>query len=321
MAKIAVLTSGGDAPGMNAAIRAVVRRGVYSGLEVLGVRRGFAGLVEGDVQELDLGSVADVIHRGGTFLRTARCEVWKADPGVRLRAVEDLRRRGVSGMVVIGGDGSMRGAAALDGLGMPTVGLPASIDHDLPGTDRAIGFDTAVNTVVQALDRIRDTATAHDRTFVIEVMGRRSGQIALAAGLAGGAESILVPEVSLGVEEVAQRILRGRARGKRHSLVVVAEGAGRAFEVAAQLERLTGVETRVTVLGHLQRGGNPTASDRLLASRLGAAAVESLLRGERGVMLGMRGADCVAIPFPEVEQGAPPPLDPRDYELAAVLAI
>lgn len=319
--KLAVLTSGGDAPGMNAAIRAIVRRALYEGLSVVGIRRGFAGLVDLDLEPLSAGSVGDIIHRGGTVLRTARSDVWKKDDSARRLAVEGLRALAVDGAVVIGGDGSMRGAAALDEAGMPTVGVPASIDHDLPGTGRAIGFDTAVNTVVEALDRIRDTATAHDRTFVIEVMGRASGQIALAAGLAGGAESVLLPEIAISLDEVVERVLRGRERGKRYSLVVVAEGAGKAFQVAAYVEQHTGFETRVTVLGHLQRGGNPTAADRLLASRLGAAAVECLLAKRRGVMLGVQGERIVEVPFQEVATGQLPPIDPGDYALAAILSI
>jgi 6-phosphofructokinase 1 len=319
--RLAVVTSGGDSPGMNAAIRAVVRRALFAEVEVLGVRRGFAGLVEGDAEPLAAGSVGDIIQRGGTFLRTARLEAWRTDPAVRERAIGHLRRLDVDGLVVIGGDGSMRGAHALSEQGWPTVGVPASIDNDVPGTDRAIGFDSAVNSVVQALDRIRDTASAHDRTFVIEVMGRRCGQIALAAGLAGGAESILVPEQRPDPDDVVERIRRGRARGKRHSLVVLAEGAGRAFDVARMLEERTGLETRVTVLGHVQRGGNPTAADRVLASRLGAAAAARLIEGRAGVMVGTRGDRVVETPLAEVAASPLPGVDPDALALAVILAI
>lgn len=318
MRKIAVLTSGGDAPGMNAAVRAVVRKAVFEGAEVVGVRRGYAGLTAGEFIPLGVSSVADIIHRGGTILYSARSERFRSPAGQQ-EALQALRGAGVNGLVVIGGDGSMRGAQALLDQGLPTVGVPGTIDNDIYGTDHSIGFDTAVNTVIEAINRIRDTATAHDRTFVIEVMGRESGFIALAAGLAGGAESILVPERAVSLEHIAERIQRGRERGKRHSLIVVAEGAGSGFEIGRQIEQRLGLETRVTVLGHIQRGGAPTAVDRLLASRFGARAVEMLLAGRFGAMTGMRGDALVEVPFAEVFSRKKE-IDAEMLALAGVLA-
>lgn len=318
MRKIAVLTSGGDAPGMNAAVRAVVRKAVFEGAEVVGVRRGYAGLTAGEFIPLGVSSVADIIHRGGTILYSARSERFRSPAGQQ-EALQALRGAGVNGLVVIGGDGSMRGAQALLDQGLPTVGVPGTIDNDIYGTDHSIGFDTAVNTVIEAINRIRDTATAHDRTFVIEVMGRESGFIALAAGLAGGAESILVPERAVSLEHIAERIQRGRERGKRHSLIVVAEGAGSGFEIGRQIEQRLGLETRVTVLGHIQRGGAPTAVDRLLASRFGARAVEMLLAGRFGAMTGMRGDALVEVPFAEVFSRQKE-IDAEMLALAGVLA-
>ena len=318
MQKIALLTSGGDAPGMNAAVRAVVRRALAAGCRAYGVQGGYAGLIAGDIEELDTRAVGDIIHRGGTILRTARSEEFRTEAG-QARALEQLRRHGIDGLVVIGGDGTLRGALALHDRGFPVVGVPATIDNDLPGTDVTIGFDTAVNTVLEAINRIRDTATAHGRTFVIEVMGRNSGQIALVAGLAGGAESILVPEVPYDLDDVCARLLRGRERGKRHSIIVVAEGAGRGFDIARAIEARTGLETRVTVLGHIQRGGTPSGRDRLVASILGAAAVEALLAGQSGVMVGVRGESWTATPIAEV-LATPRPLAAGWIELAEVLA-
>lgn len=304
---------------MNAAIRAVVRRTLYAGAEPVGVRRGFAGLLAGEFQPLDAGSVADVIHRGGTLLLTGRSDEFRRPEG-RALAVANARAAGLDALAVIGGDGSLRGAAELDEAGLPTVAIPATIDNDLPGTDLTIGFDTAVNSVVQAIDRIRDTATAHERTFVVEVMGRRSGFIALLSGLADGAESILVPEEPFDLADICDRLRRGYARGKRHSIIVVAEGAGSAFEVARSVQERSGLETRVIVLGHIQRGGSPTAGDRVLASRLGAAAVELLLAGRRAVLTGLRCDRVVPVPYGEVLAGVRA-MDRDLYELAGILAI
>lgn len=317
--QIGVLTSGGDAPGMNAAIRAVVRQSIYMGYKVRGIRRGFAGLFARRVVRLELSSVADIIKMGGTILRTARAQEMLQADGIA-KAASVLTSLGIDGLVVIGGDGSLRAALALHRAGVSVVGIPASIDNDIAGIDAAIGFDTAVNTVVEAMDRLRDTASAHERVFVLEVMGRDSGAIALAAGLAGGAEAILIPEVPADFDQIAQRLKRSRARGKRHSLVVVAEGAGGAGPVATALQTLTGFDIRVTILGHLQRGGSPTALDRILAGRLGTHAVAVLERGDSGVMVGLQGGQPVELDLADVVSTPRLP-DLALAALAEVLAI
>lgn len=319
MKRIAVLTSGGDAPGMNAAIRAVVRKGVYHGLEVIGVYRGYQGLIRGDLKPLSLGSVGDIIHRGGTMLYTARSEEFKTEEGQE-KAVKTLREHGVEGLVVIGGDGSFRGAMKLTQRGIPTVGVPGTIDNDIPGTDFTIGFDTAINTVIQAIDKIRDTATSHERTYVVEVMGRDAGDIALWAGLADGAESILIPEAPYDLDEVVERLQRGNKRGKKHSIILVAEGVASGVEVGEEIRRRTGWETRVTVLGHIQRGGSPTAFDRVLASRMGAAAVDLILEGKANQMVAIQNNEIRGIPFEEAFKQKHR-LDLSMYQLAGILAI
>lgn len=286
MKKIGVLTSGGDSPGMNAAIRAVVRKAIYHGLEVYGINYGYTGLITGDMRKLELGSVGDIIHRGGTMLYTARCDEFKTEEG-REKAINELNRYGIEGLIVIGGDGSFRGAAKLTEKGYPCIGIPGTIDNDIPGTDFTIGFNTALNTVIDAIDKIRDTATSHERTYVIETMGRNAGDIALWAGLAGGAESIIIPEVDYNMDEIVGRILRGHERGKKHSIIIVAEGVGSGIELSKKIQEATNLETRATVLGYIQRGGKPTAIDRTLASRLGARAVELLIEGKAGRMVGI----------------------------------
>lgn len=286
MKRIGVLTSGGDAPGMNAAIRAVVRRALSLGMQVLGVRRGYAGLISGEFLPLNLSSVGDIIHRGGTILHTARSDYFLTHEGQQ-EALGHAREAGMEGLVVIGGDGSFRGGLALTQQGLPCVGVPGTIDNDIAGTDLTIGYDTAVNTCLDAIRKIRDTATSHDRTFVLEVMGRDSGWIALSAGLAGGAESILIPEVPVNMDEVIVRLKRGAERGKRHSLIIVAEGAGQGFQVGDAIKAQTGFDTRVAVLGHIQRGGSPSAVDAMLASRMGARASELLYEGQGGLFVGM----------------------------------
>jgi len=317
--RVGVLTSGGDAPGMNAAIRAIVRKAVYHGLEVIGIERGYLGLLHKEFRPLSLGSVADIIHRGGTILRTARCEDFKKIE-VQARAMENLLEAGVEGLIVIGGDGSFRGALALARRGMPVIGVPGTIDNDLASTDFSIGFDTAVNNVVDAINKIRDTATSHERTFVIEVMGRESGHIALHAGLAGGAESILVPEIPYDIDDVIFKLERGINRGKLHSIIVVAEGAASGIEIGEEIRRRTGLETRITILGHLQRGGTPTALDRTLASRMGAEAVELLRLGENNKMVGIVAGEIQASDLSKaIEQKKG--LDREMWELAGVLAI
>ncbi|MCC5910206.1 MAG: 6-phosphofructokinase [Clostridiaceae bacterium] len=288
MQTIGVLTSGGDSPGMNAAIRAVVRSGIFKGCRVMGVKRGYDGLINGQLEEMNLSSVADIIHRGGTMLRTARSEEFITEEG-RQKALNVLKVFNVDGMVVIGGDGSFRGAQKLSELGIPTIGVPGTIDNDLEYTDYTIGFDTAVNTVVDAISKIRDTSTSHGRANIIEVMGRHCGDIALYAGLAGGAESIIIPEVGLDMEQVCRKLIKGRNRGKLHSLIILAEGVGGAIELGKEIEEKTGMETRATILGHLQRGGSPTAFDRILASKMGATAVELLLENKGNQVVGVKG--------------------------------
>lgn len=299
MKRIGVLTSGGDSPGMNAAIRAVVRKAIYHDLEVYGVQYGFAGLIEGDIEKMELGDVGDIIHRGGTKLYTARCEEFRTPEG-RQKAVDQLNARGIEALVVIGGDGSFRGAEKLTELGYPTIGVPGTIDNDIPGTDYTIGFDTALNTVIDAIDKIRDTATSHERTYVIEVMGRDAGDLALWSGLADGAETILIPEEEYDMDQVVSRLRRGHARGKKHSIIIIAEGVGSGTEFGQKIQETTNLETRVTVLGHIQRGGSPTGFDRVLASRLGARAVELLLNGKEGRMVGIEKNEIVDKSIPEV---------------------
>lgn len=287
MKKIAVLTSGGDSPGMNAAIRAVVRKANFHGVEVMGIFHGFEGFIEGDMEKLDLGSVGGIIQRGGTKLYSARCPKFKEDQ-YQLMGIEKMKEAGVEGLVVIGGDGSYRGAMELTEKGFPCVGVPGTIDNDVPGTEYTIGFDTAINTVIECIDKIRDTATSHENTFIVEVMGRDAGDIALWAGLAAGAESVLIPEQDYSIDDIIERIERGVARGKRHSIIIVAEGVMPASDLAKILKEKAGIEIRVSVLGHIQRGGSPTARDRVLAGRLGAKAVEVLLEGRGGRAVGIK---------------------------------
>lgn len=286
MKKIGVLTSGGDSPGMNPAIRAVVRKAIYHNVEVYGIYGGYAGLISGKIKKLELGSVGDIIHRGGTMLQTARCPEFKTPEGQQ-KGIEQLKAHGIEGLVVIGGDGSYQGARALTQQGYPCVGVPGTIDNDIPGTEVTIGFDTALNTVIDALDKIRDTATSHERTFVIEVMGRDAGDLALYAGLAGGAETILIPEEGYDLDEIVDRLRKGQERGKKHSIIIVAEGVCNGNDIAKQLKEATSFDVRLSVLGHIQRGGSPTAADRVLASRLGARAVELLIEGKGGRAVGI----------------------------------
>lgn len=293
MKRIGVLTSGGDAPGMNAAIRAVVRKSLHEGMEVYGINYGFAGLVAGDIRKLSRRDVGDMIQRGGTFLYSARYPQFATEEG-QLKAIEQLKRFGIEGLVVIGGDGSYRGAYALTKHGFPCVGLPGTIDNDIPGTDYTIGFDTAINTVLDALDRIRDTATSHVRTFVIEVMGRDAGDIALWTGVASGAEQIIIPEIGFDITKVAENIREGREKGKKHTIIVLAEGVMEGNEFAEKLDAIDNFHVRVTALGHVQRGGSPTARDRVLASQFGAKSVDLLKEGIGGVCLGIVKEEIVA---------------------------
>lgn len=319
MKKIAVLTSGGDAPGMNAAVRAVVRKAIYEGMEVAGVLNGYQGLIDGKIELLQLGSVGDIIHRGGTVLRSARCPEFRTLEG-REKAVRQLKKNGIEGLVVIGGDGSFRGAFELTTLGVPCVGVPATIDNDINGTQFTIGFDTALNTVIDAMDKIRDTASSHERTFIIEVMGRDAGDLALWAGLAGGAETILVPEEREDTDDIIERLQSGTGRGKKHSIIIVAEGVMSANELAKILKNRAGIEAHVSVLGHIQRGGSPSARDRVLASQYGARAVEVLQQGRGSVAIGMKNHQVIDYDLQDVF-GKSHELDSAMYKLSKELSI
>lgn len=317
-AKIAVLTSGGDAPGMNAAVRAVVRRGINKGYDIYGIKRGYAGLFNGNqLVELRIGSVADIIHRGGTILLTARApEMFQ--PENQDKAAAFLKSEGIEGLVIIGGEGTFRGAVTLEKRGIKTICVPGTIDNDINGTETTIGFDTAVNTILEAVNRLRDTATSHERIFILEVMGRKNGYLALAAGLAGGAESILVPEIEYNLDEVSSRLMRGIKRQKAHSIIIVAEGAADVYEIKKELKRRIDSEMRVTVLGHIQRGGSPSAVDRLLGSRMGSEAVDLLHDGKSGLFTAIRGEAIIARPLEECFETKPFPEDL--YNLALVLS-
>jgi len=299
--KIALLTSGGDAPGMNAAIRSVVRVGVARGLEIIGIRRGYQGLLEENLAPLGPRDVSNIIQRGGTILKTSRSAEFKTPEG-RQKAKAILERHGIDGLILIGGDGTFRGGDALGKIWRGRIiGVPGTIDNDVFGTDFTIGFDTAVNTAMEAIDKIRDTADSHERIFLVEVMGRHSGFIAQSVGVSGGAEEILVPEQPFDVAEVARRLREGRQRGKTSSIIIVAEGdeTGGAVKLAQQLEQLAGYEMRVVILGYLQRGGLPTAADRVLATKLGAYAVDLFLQGATGVMAGETSGKLCAVPLAE----------------------
>ena len=284
--KIGVLTSGGDAPGMNAAIRAVVRCGIDAGFEVYGIKRGYEGLLDGEIEQMNLSSVGDILHRGGTILKTARSERFSTEEGVK-RAKIILDTFGIEALIVIGGDGSMRGALELSKLGVNVMCLPGTIDNDLAYTDYTIGFDTAVNTVLDAISKVRDTSSAHERNTIIEVMGRHCGDIALYAGVGGGAEAVLIPEVEVDVNRVCRKILQGAGRGKLNSIIINAEGSGvSSDELAKEIADVTGRETRIVVLSYLQRGGVPTLDDRLLASQSGAKAIELIQNGIKNRAIG-----------------------------------
>lgn len=287
MKTIGILTSGGDAPGMNAAIRAVIRTGIYNKVRMMGIRQGYNGLINGDIDDMDLSSVADIIHRGGTILKTARAEEFKTEEGFK-KALNVINVFGIDGLVVLGGDGTFQGAKALSDAGIPTIGIPCTIDNDLNYTDYSIGFFTAVETVVEAIGKLRDTSSSHGRANVVEVMGRHCGDIALYAGLAGGAESIIVPEIEFNIDEVCKKVMQGRNRGKLHHIIVLAEGVGNAYEIANTIIEKTDTETKVTILGHIQRGGTPTAFDRILASEMGRKSVELLLDNKSGRAIGIK---------------------------------
>ena len=320
MKSIAVLTSGGDSPGMNAAVRAVVRTACQRGIKVYGVDRGYTGLIKGDVHEMNLRSVSDIITRGGTILYSARCPEFKTEEGIQ-KAVDTCKRVGIDGMVIIGGDGSFRGARDLSLRGIPCIGLPGTIDNDISCTDYTIGYDTCLNTIVQMVDRIRDTSESHDRCTVVEVMGRGAGYLALESGIAVGATSILVPEVEYDIErDIIARIREFQKTGKRHFIVVVAEGVRGTAEIAKKIEAETGVESRATILGHVQRGGSPTARDRIMASQMGSRAVDLLTQGIGNRVVGIRDNKIVDFDIFEALKMTKT-IDMKDYELAHEISI
>ena len=320
MKSIAVLTSGGDAPGMNPAVRAVVRTACQRGIKVYGVDRGYTGLINGDIHEMNLRSVSDIITRGGTILYSARCPEFKTEEGLQ-KAVSTCKKFGIDGMVIIGGDGSFRGARDLSLRGIPCIGLPGTIDNDISCTDYTIGYDTCLNTIVQMVDRIRDTSESHDRCTVVEVMGRGAGYLALEAGIAVGATSIIVPEVEYDIErDVIARIREFQKTGKKHFIVVVAEGVGGTAEIAKKIEAETGVESRATILGHVQRGGSPTARDRIMASQMGSRAVDLLTQGIGNRVVGIRDNKIVDFDIFEALKMTKT-IDMKDYELAHEISI
>lgn len=319
MRRLAVLTSGGDAPGMNAAIRAVVRYSIYNQIEVFGVIRGYKGLMNGDLIPMNVSSVGDIIHRGGTILKSARALEFLEESG-KDKALEVLSENQIDGLIVIGGDGSFRGAREMSLRGMPSIGIPGTIDNDLSYTDYTIGFDTAVNTALDAIGKLRDTSSSHERVSIVEVMGRNCGDIALYAGMGGGAEAILVPEIPYDIKEISNKLLESSGRGKTQSIIVVAEGAASAEQIARQITELTGMESRTTILGHIQRGGSPTGYDRVLASKLGAAAVECLLQGKKNRVVGIKNNKIIDLDIIEALD-IPRRFDTKMHDLSKVLSI
>ncbi|HBD63251.1 MAG TPA: 6-phosphofructokinase [Clostridiales bacterium] len=319
MRKIGVLTSGGDAPGMNAAIRAVVRYSIYNNVNVLGIKDGFRGLVEGDSIEMNLSSVADIIHRGGTVLGSARSTAFRGREGFD-KALKNIKYLGIDGIIAIGGDGTFRGANELGKAGVPVIGIPGTIDNDLPYTEYTLGFFTALTTVLESVEKIRDTSSSHSRTNVIQVMGRDCGDIALYAGLAGGAEMVIIPEVEYNIDEVCDKIMQGRARGKKHSIIILAEGAGDAKDISETIESKTGISTRYSVLGYTQRGGTPSAFDRLIGSRMGAKAAELLIGSVKNRALGVRGSEIFDMDIDEA-LSMEKKFDETTYELTKILSI
>lgn len=298
MKTIAILTSGGDAPGMNACIRSIARTCIYNGIRVMGIRSGYDGLMNGNIYEMNVSSVADIIHRGGTIMGSARCNEFKTEEGQN-KGAQILKDFGIDGLVVLGGDGSFKGASAISKIGISTIGIPCTIDNDMGYTDYTIGFFTAVETVSDAISKLRDTSSSHGRANIIEVMGRNCGDIALYSGVASGAESILVPEVELNIDEVTEKIERGRKRGKLHHLIMLAEGVGGAYDIKDIIEEKTGVETKVTILGHVQRGGTPCTFDRLMATQMGNLAVKLIMEEKTGLAIAMKDNKIITVPIDE----------------------
>ena len=319
MKTIGVLTSGGDAPGMNAAVRAVVRTAISKGMTVKGIKRGYNGLIEGDIIDLDIRSVSDIIHRGGTVLYTARSPKFKTQEGVD-EAVANCKKFGIEGIVVIGGDGSYRGARDLSLTGIPCVGIPGTIDNDISSTEYTIGFDTAMNTAMEMVDKLRDTTQSHDRCSVVEVMGRNAGHLALQCGIAVGATAILVPELEYSLDDIIEKMRTSQKTGKQHFIIVVAEGVGGVDKIAKEIEEATGIESRATVLGHVQRGGSPTVRDRVYATHFGYAAVQLLSKGIGNRVVGMQHGEIVDYDIYEA-LNMKKPFDTEMFEVANITSI
>lgn len=298
MKTIGILTSGGDAPGMNATIRAITRSALNKGMRVKGIRSGYDGLINGDIYEMNVSSVADIIHKGGTILGSARSEEFATEEGQQ-KGVQILQDYGIEGLIVMGGDGSFKGAHALHKKGIKTIAIPCTIDNDMGYTEYSIGFHTAVETVIEAIGKLRDTSSSHGRANILEVMGRNCGDIALHAGLTGGAESIIVPEEKLDIDAICENIMRGKRRGKLHHIIVKAEGVGNAYEIKEEITKKTGVETKVTILGHIQRGGSPSYTDRLYGCTMGDMAVELLNDGQSGLAIGLKDGKLTTLSIPE----------------------
>ena len=318
MKNIAILTSGGDAPGMNAAIRSAAKYAMSKGIKVYGIRRGYAGMLHDEIFEMTSTDVSGVVDRGGTFLLTARLPEFK-QPEVRAQAAAKLKAKGIEGLVVIGGDGSFHGADFLyKEHGIKAIGIPGTIDNDIAGSDYTIGYDTTLNIILDAMGKLRDTATSHERTYLLEVMGRHAGDLALYSCLAGGGDGLLIPEKGYSIDELANQINQRRAQGKLHDIIVVAEGVGSAFDIAKDLKDKVKSEMRVTVLGHIQRGGTPSALDRIIATKMGAYAVDLLLEGTGGVMVGIESNKLVTYPISHAWE-AKKVINEKDYELALIL--
>lgn len=320
MKRIGILTSGGDCSGMNATIRAAVRAGLSAGVEVTGIQKGYRGVLEEQMVPMSTRSVSGILQRGGTVLQSARCREMYEEAG-RRRAAQRLEAAGIEGLVVIGGEGSLTGALALQDLGVPVIGVPASIDNDIPFTDMSLGVDTALNNIVHAVDCLKDTASSHDRTFVVETMGRNCGYLALAAALACGAEYALIPELPFDIEEICANLRRRFQEGRDNSIVMVAEGVGKAQQIADQIQDCIDFETRIMVLGHYQRGGSPSNFDRLLGARFGVAAVEALLAGRSGMMLGLSCTNLELTSLEQVIHGGCRPIDATMFRLAELLGL
>lgn len=316
--RIAILTSGGDAPGMNAALRAVTRKGIYHGLELMGVIRGYQGLIDGDFREMQANSVSGIIDRGGTILKSARCEQFKTTDGFS-RALWNIESCKIDVVVVIGGDGSMAGAQKLAEAGTPTIVIPATIDNDMPGTEYALGFDTALNNIVEAVNKIRDTAFSHDRVAIIEVMGRQSGQLALCAGISCGADYIMIPEVPSDIDEISRGLMKRYEQGKAFSIIMVAEGVSSGHDIAGRIAARTPLATSVTVLGYIQRGGNPTAKDNIVGGLMGGAAVDSIMAEDYNCLIAMRQGKVMPVKYNEATK-THSGIDHAMYELAIILA-